>query len=601
MFHVRHTGLRQEDGAIAVIVALLMTMLLGMGALAIDVASFRLAQRQLQSATDAAALAGTYALTTATGHTNPQVWVDKYLAGTILVNNKPTRNYQGPGTPTAPGAQTGTYCPESGVSPGNRFTVGATDCPGFPSLGTGPNAVKVVSHTQLPLYLGRIFLPGTDGVGVTATATAAQISQAGFYAGSGLVSVSDGLINAVLGGLLGSNASLNVASYDGMLRANVEALSFFKALATNIGVTAGTYDSLLQSNVTVQQVLQAAIGALNAPGSEATVELQSLIGQISGSPNLQLSDLFDLGVWRSQGLDSGNSTTALQTALNVYQLATLAAQVANGSHAVTIPPSSLGIPGLFTVDVASTVIEPPVSPPFVFGPVGMTVHTAQVRLQLQITLLHALSLGGALGTAPVSLPIYVEVAPGEATLSGISCGSDPKTDALVTIQPNPAVARVDVGTVTPGAMSNFSARPAVTRATLVNVAGLVRITGGAEVALDSNTPPPLTFNADDIAAQTPKTVSSTGMVNKLVASLLPELTSSSNPDKLTATVLGADPLGLLSGILRPVTGTLANLLTPVFAELDAVVDGTLAALGIRIGYLDVAATGVRCNAPVLVN
>ncbi len=583
----RHSRLRQEDGAIAVIVALLMTMLLGMAALAIDVASFRLTQRQLQAATDAAALAGTYALTTDTGPTDPQTWVDKYLG----------LNYHGAGTAAAPNAQTGTYCPEAGLLPSARFTIGASDCPGFPSLGSGPNAVRVASRTQSPLYLGRVLLPGTDSVGITATATAAQIPQGGFYAGSGLLSVNGGLINAVLSGVLGSNIDLDAVSYNGLLNANISALSFFQALATNIGVTAGSYGSLLQNSVSVQQVLQAEIDALNAPGSVAAVALQSLQAQISGSPNLQLADLFDLGVWQSEGLDSGNAQTALQTTLNAYQLASLAAQVANGHNFVTVPVSTLGIPGVATLVAATTVIEPPVSAPFVFGPVGMQVHTSQVRLQLQLNLLAALPLGGSFGSAPVSLPIYIEIADGEATLTGISCGLNSATDATVTIAAQPAAARVFIGTVTPAAMSNFSARPTVSPAQLVNLLGILGISGQAELDLGSGTATPLTFSQADIAARTAQTASSTGMLANLLQVLGSHLTLTATPSAALSPLLAP----VLNLLLPTIKAGLVTLLQPVFAGLDPLVDGLLAALGIRIGYLDVTATGVRCGAPVLVN
>jgi len=349
--------------------------------------------------------------------------------------------------------------------------------------------------------------------------------------------------------------------------------------------------------VSVQQVLQAEIDALNAPGSVAAVALQSLLAQISGSPNLKLSDLFDLGVWQSQGLDTGTAQTALQTTLNAYQLASLAAQVANGHNFVTVPVSSLGIPGVATLTAATTVIEPPVSAPFVFGPLGMQVHTAQVRLQLQLDLLSALPLGGSFGSAPISLPIYIEIADGEATLTGISCGLDPATDATVTISAQPAAARVFIGTVTPAAMRNFSVRPTVNPAQLINLAGILGISGQAEVDLGSGTATPLTFTQAQIAAEAAQTVSSSGMLSNLLQVLGGNLSLTATPSTLLSPVL-AIALNLLLPVIKT---TLTSLLQPVFAGLDPLVDGLLAALGIRVGYLDVTATGVRCGAPVLVN
>ena len=55
---------------------------------------------------------------------------------------------------------------------------------------------------QTPTYLSRVFFPGQKNVTVGVSATAAQIPQAGFYAGTGLLEINGGLINAVLGGTL---------------------------------------------------------------------------------------------------------------------------------------------------------------------------------------------------------------------------------------------------------------------------------------------------------------------------------------------------------------------------------------------------------------
>jgi uncharacterized membrane protein len=581
-----HAG---EQGAIAPITALLMVALFGFGALVVDVGMFQLKRRQLQQATDAAALAATYTVSgTETTSTTASGWVSDYL----------TRNGFGDASFAPP--VIGTYCPESSLAPAARFTAGATSCPGYADLGTGPNAVMLSTSLPVPLFLGRVLLPGTSDVTVTASATAAQIPQAGFYAGTGLLAINGGLINAVLGGLLGANVSLTTVQYQGLLNTNISALSFFNALATNIGVSGGTYSSLLQSTVTVQQVLTAEADALNAPGSVAYAALNSLATSVPGSQTVSVGSLFDLGVWQDLGIGSSNPPPALSATLNAYQLATLSVQVANGQHAVTIPPANLGIPGVATVSVASTIIEPPVSAPFVFGPIGMTVHTAQVRLQLTLQLLSVLSLGGLLGSAPVSLPIYVEIAPGEAKLQAIACGYNPGTDATVTIAAASGAAAAYVGSVSPTAMTNYTTEPTVAPATLVNVLGLVTVSGSASVFVGSSPPtqppnlsPTLTelppFTQTDITNATSQSIESTNMLSDLLQSL-------GNNLKLTGSLLG---ISLPS--TSPILSNLANLLQPAFAGLDTLVDELLSSLGIRIGYVDVTVTGVRCGRPVLVN
>jgi len=570
------THYRDESGAVALIAAASMTAILSLTAMVADIGAIYIEKRDLQAATDAAALSGTFPIAQDSTVTNSwKTYAQTYLA----------KNISGA---TAVATQ-GIYCPDASTSPGARFTANATTCANNSSI-TGYNAVQVTSTMPMPAYFGRGFVGGSNSQTLTATATAAQINEAGFYAGSGTVSVNAGLINSILTSVLpGSNISLTAVQYQALLNTNIDALSFFNKLATNVGVTTGTYNSVLQSSASVQSVLQSEIDVLNAPTSVASVALSTLKAEISGAPSVTLSNLFNLGVWQNVGVGSTNSATGLSAQLNAYQLASLAAQVANGQNFVTIPNSALGIAGVATMTAASTVIEPPQGPAFEFTPVGTTVHTAQVRLQLNLQLLSALSLGGVLGTAPVNLPIYVEVGSGNAQLTNISCGYNPATDATVQINAQSGVAQAYVGTVSKTSMSNVTTPVTVSPATLVNVASVVTITGSGEVSVGSATATPLTFNQTQMTNLTAQTVTSTGMLSNLLQTLNSHTT-------LSGTLLGAS-LGKTSPLLTSLNG----LLSPAFAGLDPLVDGLLAGLGIKIGYLDVTATGARCGVPTLVN
>ncbi len=73
---------RDEGGSVLVMIAILLPVMLGMGALAIDVAGWYQTRRQLQSAADAAALAGMQDLpTSATASTDAQNYVIKNASG----------------------------------------------------------------------------------------------------------------------------------------------------------------------------------------------------------------------------------------------------------------------------------------------------------------------------------------------------------------------------------------------------------------------------------------------------------------------------------------------------------------------------------------
>src|SRR5690606_8445891 len=120
----------------------------------------------------------------------------------------------------------------------------------------------------------------------------------------------------------------------------------------------------------------------------------------------------------------------------LMQLTSFSLQLADRNHAVTVPASSLGIPNLASVRVAATVIEPPVRPYFAFGPEGARVHSAQVRVKLE---LEVLNLVPQLGVG-VRVPLYIEAASGDARIDRIGCSGNPASDAVVTVSANGGIA-----------------------------------------------------------------------------------------------------------------------------------------------------------------
>jgi uncharacterized membrane protein len=372
--------------------------------------------------------------------------------------------------------------------------------------------------------------------------------------------------------------------YQGLAAAQINALDFLNALAGQIGLSAGTYGQVLSSTVSVGAVLRAEIAALNAEGSVAGGQaaigaLGTLAGQISGSPAINVGALLNASVWNNAQVGSIDPATALGASLNVYRLTSFTAQIANGSHFVQAA-QAVSIPGVATIDVGMTTIEPAQGSYYALGPVGLTVHTAQVRLQLTINLLSALSLG--LSAAPVTLPVYVEVADGTATLQSIACGATPSGDTQVGVAAVSGVATASIGSVTPAAMTNVTAAVTPAPAVLVNVANLVKVTAAAAIAVQGSTQS-LTFTQAEIDALASQSVSSTNMTSNLLQTLQSSMTLTSSPIPLPV-----------------VTPALTALLTPVFASLDGVTNQILSTLGVRVGYLDVTVTGDRCGVPGLI-
>jgi uncharacterized membrane protein len=562
------SGSEGERGATIILVAAMLVVLLGCTAGAVDVGFLDLTRRQLQVATDAAALAAAF---------SPDRAAD--IAGESLSSN-------GFGPAELVAATAGAYQPDPTLPASERFTPGSGD----------PNAVQVQTSVQAPLFFLRALLPQSSAT-ISATATATRIDQAGFTAGTGLVSLNGGLANAVLGKMLGTSISLSAVSYQGLVDTDINALDFLNALATQLDLTAGTYNQVLNANVTTSTILAAEIAALQSEGqggqaADALDALQTLQAETGGGASFTLSSLIGDGVDGDQQVGSTAPGTAVTAGLNLYQLTSLSAQIANGSNALALG-DALDIPGIATVDLTMTAIEPaqPSAPAIEVGPVGTSVHTAQVRLLLTITLLDSVPLLG--NAAVVTLPVYVEIASGNATLQAIDCGTQPATDTTVTISAQPSAASVYVAQINPSVMTDFTTPvPTGTPATLVNLAGLLTVTGKASLVLGSGGSTALTFTQAEMTASPPEsqTVASSGMTENLVDTLGSSL-------QLQASVLGLPVLPLVT---QGLAGTVAAALAPVFAQLDSLIDPVLATLGIQVGYMTVTASGAQCGVPVLV-
>ncbi|KGM35028.1 hypothetical protein P409_06880 [Inquilinus limosus MP06] len=580
--------------------------LIGTAALATDVGLWYAQQRHLQVATDVSALSAALKISDATT-----------IAGNLLKAN-------GFETSSLTSAVPGVYCPE-GAKPADRFKLGLTACEAGDPAPDEYSAVQVTAHATVPGVLSRSLLqtgdgqmgqggsPNKEGIyPISTRSTAARIDEAGLQAGTGLLTLDttqSPLLNAVLGGVLGTKINLTAVHYNGLVNTDIDALTFLDALATHVGASVGTYDGLLDSNVKVGQILQAAIDVLHKQGNIAGLDLDALNAllalqsQIAGNPDLALGKLLDLGLWKTQEVGSSTKPSALQAGLNLYQLVTLSAQVANSQNFISIPSLTLGLPGVASVEVAATVIEKPQRPPFAFGPKGISVHTAQVRTQIKLQLL---DLFGLLGQG-IQLPVYIEAASGDATLGPITCDPDVRVEVDATVH----AAAAYIGTLPMGLMTNFSHKinyqtdiqPAPLIDIKVLLLGLVHIDGRAKLELLEGHKT-MVFDKQDIDDQVAQQVWGGGAVDNLLGSLgIDPVTGKPNLE-LKACVLSLGNICLLPVDLSVVSSTvtaLNQLLAPVIkGVLDPLVDNLLAALGVRIGVMDVVVTGVRCGVPVLI-
>ncbi|WP_315835169.1 TadG family pilus assembly protein [Bradyrhizobium prioriisuperbiae] len=547
---------RDQRGNIAMMGAFTMLTVCGFAAFGVDLGSIFADRRKTQSVADLAAIVAA----------GDPANAAKAAKAAVVKNNYPADSLVS--------VEYGTYVADATLTVPQRFT---------PAAAPGPttNAVRVTVQTKTPLFFGKL-LTGKDSYDIRTSATAATTAMASFAIGSRLASLNDGVLNQLLGTLLGTKLSLSLMDYNALLSAKVDAFSFLSALATQVNLTAGTYDQLLQGEVKLPDLVAALLNAQRSTNGNdaATIALskvsQGLIGLLT---KIVPQSLIDPGPYAV--LQAGQKPL-FGLPISVLDLLQAIAVLGNGTHQIAAG-LNLNIPGIASVQLQAAVGERPVGTSWItVGTKGASVHTAQTRVLLQVQLL------GSGAASVVNLPLYVEVASATATLDALQCGYPDIGTSSVTLGVKPGVVDAWIGGVSTAELTNFSVQPNPPAATLVNVLGLVKVTGRAHALIGNTTPTSVNFSYADIQAQTRKTVNSTSFVSSLLGSLLGNL-------DLRVSILG---LGLDLGPLLQLVG---NILAAVTAPVDQLLASVLQTLGVSLGQADVWTTGIRCDSAVLVN
>jgi uncharacterized membrane protein len=545
--------LRSEEGTVAIISAVVMTVMIGFAAIAVDVGSIHYDSRRLQGAADLAAIAAASNTAKAT-----------QAARSTFTDN-------GGWTLNSLTVETGNYDPDPAKDLNQRFIADRTPI----------NAARVQARAASPIYFARNVQD--EDVEIAAAAIATRPAEAAFSIGSRLLSLEGGIINAVLSEMLGSSVNLRVMDYRSLADADIDLLNFMDQLAVEADIEAGTYQQVLDADLTAGKVLSAmAQTARTGNKIDAAEALDDLARAISGTTPVDLTRLLNIG--KAANAQIGTSTQyGLGAALNALQMVNALALVSNGTHQVDV---NLGatIPGLTNTQLSLVIGEPPQGTPWItVGEKGAFVRTAQTRLKLSVEV----DGTGLLAGVAIKLPIFIDVAYAEGRLSDITCGLTPASHQ-VTVATQPGILNAWIGNVT-----NFTAvndTPTVDPAQIVNALNLAKITASAHVDVGNMQPENLVFSADDIANHRFKTAVTDDYSQSLVSSLVGNL-------DLTVNMLIPDLLGLVANQLKPLVHT---LLAPVTPALDTIVYTTLTTLGIRLGEADVTVHGVRCNSAVVV-
>jgi len=455
------------------------------------------------------------------------------------------------------------------------------------------NAAQVTITQNVPYF----FMVGRRQL--TATAIAKNTSIVAFSLGSGLASVNNGLLNQLLGYLLHTNLNIDAVSYQGLATTNIRLADLAVALG------AGSMQELLSLSPSLGTLFNAVISVASQSGlAGVSVGGAGASNALSFGNDLNVPINIGDGGASSPGLLqvlalAGNEQAALNASVNVLDILTTAAQIANSQSAVNVAPVALNILGLGTVTLSLKIIEPPaiaVGPPgqFLSGPSAgqwrTQARTAQVRLGLDINV-------NAAGLLAVDLPIALQVAGATGHAKSTSC-TVPRSNstATISVQPQPVSACIASGAATAvnSALNCGSMAPAqLISMPVLGFLGNQVVNVKANISPTANTGwTDVTIAANQIGLNPQQDTSGNSPPRVTTGSVFGSILNS-NLSQLQITVLGLD----LSPILAPI---LALTLVPVGQILDVVLTPLLEVLGIQLGYADIKLLSLDCDAVELV-
>ena len=545
---------KDEGGAVALVVALSMTVLMAIGSFALDLGLQRVGVRDMQALADVVALDMARQID---GRTVSAIQADPHwLEGR---DDSVARNADTIGESPTVTPVLGTVNDLTGV-----FTV---------KTGTDvPNAVQVTSVSSVDYVL-------RSGEGaVTRSAVATARASGCFALGSYAARVNAGS-SSLLGPILGaidSDLNLDLVSYQGLAALSVD----LGDVAADLGV--GTVSELAGTSVSASDFYIAVAHVLQDDGhaAEATL-LQSLALKITDLPAVTIGDVI--------GLTTAGEG-ALDTEFNVLDLITGAAMVANGENAVAVPSLGITLPGVTSLSGALTIIEAmkPVCPTKNATGTGSKATSTQVNLTLGGTLASIPSILG-LASSSTGLSLTASIAKAEGTLRDITCGqavteSDPEG---ITVDVKTGLTSVDLSVpirLQGGLRIGLS---------LYNIDLRLRV--GASVAPADNTEsvdymvPPMQYG------QAKETVN--GGVGLPAASVVVESS--------VVTLLGIPvslPATTLTSILDGVTTLIVNpIVNPLITNINNLLLGPVAdTLGLKLGGADLYMYArPSCTSPAL--
>lgn len=580
---------RDDSGAVAVIVALLLTVLMGFVALGVDVASLYRERALLQRDADLAALSSV---------ARPDASIAR-AAHTVARNGRAESALSD--------VQTGRYLRNPALPRADRFVPLAVG-----SLGI--NAVAVRVQDDAPLHFARIFADQND-VTLTRVALAIRTGAVRFSLDSHIARLDAAALGQALSGAVGAQVELSAADLAVFAQNPVNLGALLDEVARGTALDLRNPAKILDRQVRVSDLVAALQANLPAPAAGRLANLRAL----SGGTALPVRRVI-------AGLDSALGLTATDflaqvdvTTLDVVQAIAQLGATEQGLHL----SAQSTLPSVLNLRATLTAAEPEAQSGWItMGEEGVQLHRAALRLASQIdlapTLLTDVLPGVSVGR--IRLPIYAELAGAAATLDHMTCGaSGSEAAAVFSTSPVPlhpgngtSVAALYLGQVPPAMLARGPVDPAaVDYADLLGVTLRINlpllppltiadltIQARSVIGLGQSQKETITFTADDLRiGRQHRYFGSGDLLTSGVAGLL-------SADRLQLRIKPEDQglvgnlaQGLVQTLLTVLPGQLAASLT---APLDAVLDNLLSQLGLSLGEGQLTLRGYHCEMVQLV-
>ena len=550
MRRMLRTLIFDKDGSVATLFAVAAPPLFGLTAIAIDLGSIYMAERDLQGIADAAAAAAV---------ARPDIAEDASRIVAEVVA------HSGQGGITVETVTPGTYTRDPAMALAERFAETDTD----------PNAVSVELTQSTPTLMGGVLF-GKEASTVRVKAMAAKTNLVAFELNTKTLSLSGGVVNEYLSGLTGTTVTFSDDEIDAMLSEQIDILAFADALAERTPDAPETFGELFGETLPLGQVLQALADATTNP--QLAGAIRQLAAGIAGG-SVVLADVIDLGPYGA--LSDAGTNGSIQ--VEVYSLLRTVLQESNGpGYDISLAANALD-------GVAASKIMLSGGRGFERSP-WMTITAARdVVLRTAQTRLYSEFTANLPGIGSLKIPLLLELAPAEAWLTGIDCDPASATNG-VALETKPSVGTLALADIDESQFGDFSSDLWTGTATIMETP-VSRLTVYGSVDAGGANVIPVRLSLDEVEAGVRKETGTQDLLATKMATLLQNL-------DVQAQVLGLG-LGLGNNAL-PGQDAVTALIASLAPQLDALVNQATAVAGVKLGVAEVGVNRLSCGRPMVV-